>query len=86
MRTEELRGLLKKVPFKPFRLYLSNGQSYDVTHPDLAVVGRNDVFIGLPSGDLPAGVYDRFAFVALMHINNIEPLPPATHAEKNGPA
>jgi hypothetical protein len=86
MRTEELRELIKKTPFQPFRLFLSNGQSYDVTHPDLAMVGRNDLILGLPASDIPAGVFDRFVFVALMRINNIEPLPPASHAEKNGPA
>jgi hypothetical protein len=86
MRNEEIRAMLKKVPFQPFRMLLSNGKVYDIPHPDLAIVLRNDMIIGLPADDLPAGVADRFAFVALMHINNIEPLPPASHAEENGPA
>ncbi len=86
MRTEELRELIKKTPFQPFRLFLSNGQSYDITHPDLAMVGQNDLILGLPASDLPAGTFDRFVFVALMHINNTEPPPPATHAATNGPA
>ena len=86
MRTEEIRKLLKKEPFRPFRVFLSNGKSYDVTHPELAVVGTHDMFLGLQAEGLEPGVYGHFALVTLIHINNIETLPPAPHVEKNGPA
>jgi hypothetical protein len=78
MRAEEIRDPLRKVPFQPFRIFLSNGKSYDILDPDLAKVGKNDLLLGIPAKDLPPGVADHFEFVALMHISNIEPILP-TH-------
>ena len=72
MRPEEIRSHLRKEPFQPFRLYLSNGLSYDVRHPELMFVGRRDVVIALDLGenDIP----EQFAYCDPVHVANIEPL------------
>ena len=43
MRPDELRRLLLRRPFRPFRLYVSDGAVYDVTHPEVASVMRGGI-------------------------------------------
>jgi len=84
MRPDNMKDLLHKQPFRPFRITLSNGRSYDVRHPELAIVGRDTLIVGDPAADLPEGVFDHFHLITLLHINNVEPLPQATTPGTNG--
>ena len=70
MRPEDVRESLRKRPFQPIRLFLSDGAQYDVRHPDILIVGRTEVILGLPggNGDLP----ERFASIDPLHIVRIE--------------
>ena len=72
MRPEDIRERLRKRPFQPIRLFLSDGAQYDVYHPDVIVVGRSEIVLGLPggNGDLP----ERFASVDPIHVVRIEPI------------
>ena len=51
---EDIQARLRTQPFIPLRVVTSSGQMYDVTHPDLVVVGRRSVFIGVASNENPA--------------------------------
>jgi hypothetical protein len=71
----ELRDRMQENPFRPFRIYSSNGQTYDITNHDMMFIKRNGVEIAL---DLDANSFaERFAKVALLHITTIEDLAPA---------
>ena len=72
MRADEIRKHLRRQPFRPFRLFLSNGQSYDIPHPELMMVSRTDVVIAYDLGeeDMP----EQLAYCDPVHITNIEPL------------
>lgn len=50
MRPESLIELLREAPFKPFRIFATDGRTYDVRHPDQALVLRSRVILPLPSG------------------------------------
>lgn len=41
---EEIRGLVRKAPFAPFRLHLADGRKLDVPHPDFVWLPRPGVF------------------------------------------
>ena len=46
MTSERLRKLVTAQPFRPFRVCMSNGPSYDVKHPEfVAVSPRDDIAI-----------------------------------------
>lgn len=62
---ETIRGLLRRVPFQPFRLKLTNQEEVDIRHPELVVVMKRDIFVAEASGD-------RFHLYALMHIVEID--------------
>jgi hypothetical protein len=71
MRTEDIQTLVRQQPFRPFRITLTDGRTFDVRHPELAMVGRTTVAIGLPAnGD--ETVYDRLVTVDLLHIMQTE--------------
>jgi hypothetical protein len=78
VRPEDICEFLRRQPFQPFRLTLSDGRTYDVQHPELAMVGRSTVAIGLMRPGDPEPVYDRLVTVSLLHIMQVEPFESAT--------
>ena len=67
MNAETIREWLNRRPFEPFALRLSNGEAYQVRHPEVVAVGQSRIAIVDPTTD-------RFVHVALVHINSIEAL------------
>jgi hypothetical protein len=74
---EDIQARLREKPFRPLRIIVSEGQHFDIRHPDLVFVGRRDVMIGFPGPDNPS-VYDRVTRVALVHVVALEDLPAAS--------
>lgn len=72
MRPEDILELLRAQPFEPFRLYVSDGVSYDIRHPDMAIVQRSKVVVGVPGPAGPDGPMERAVNVALVHITRTE--------------
>jgi hypothetical protein len=77
---EIIQSRLRQAPFLPLRIIISSGQTFDVYHPDLVLIGQRDMIIGMASKRNPA-VYERVTRVPLMHITALEdlPTPSATH-------
>jgi hypothetical protein len=73
MVAEELRASLKQQPFEPFRLVMTDGESYRIPHPDLLMVGRRTAIVGLV-GDESQEYFDRSVKVDLAHIIRLEPI------------
>lgn len=73
MNTAFLKDLLRAKPLEPFAINLSNGQWFEVRHPELLMVGRYAAAVGVPSNEEP-DVYDRLVQVSMRHIASIEPL------------
>jgi hypothetical protein len=76
MRAQDVQDFVQRKPFEPFRITLTDGRTYDVLHPELAMVGHRTVAVGLPKPSGPKSVYDRLVTVSFLHIMQIEPLPP----------
>ena len=72
VEADELYSVLKQQPFGALRVYVSDGSSYDITHPDQVMVSRRASFIGM-SGD-GQGPFQQIAIVANIHITRVEPL------------
>src|SRR6185437_1120837 len=51
MTVQTFRELLTQRPFKPFRLVMSSGQTYDVRHPEMAMLTRTDLLVGVDVED-----------------------------------
>ena len=70
--SEDILTLLRREPFHPFRITLTDGRIYDVRHPEMAMVGRSTVAIGLPANGKDETIYDRLVTVDLLHIMQTE--------------
>jgi len=73
MRPEDVREHLECQPFEPFRLFMSGGATFVVQHPDMCIVSRSSVYVGIADRK-PSRIAQRVAHCALMHITRIEPL------------
>jgi hypothetical protein len=77
MTVQTFRELLTHRPFKPFRLVMSSGKTYDVRHPEMALLTRTDILVGV--GESDGGVPAEFRICSLLHVTSVEPLStPAT--------
>jgi len=66
-----IRELLNRKPFRPIRLFLSDGSHHDVPHPEFAWVIGGRVFLGVPlDGDPDADV--RIKELAVLHLTRVE--------------
>lgn len=72
MRPDEIRAHLRKQPFRPIRVSISDGSSYDVRYPELILVTRTEVVIALDPGN--DAIPERSAYCDPVHITRIEPL------------
>lgn len=72
MTTTMVRDMLRQQPFRPFRVVMSSGEAYDVRHPEMAWVTKNDLFVGIDVADdgLPADA----RICPLFHVVTLEPL------------
>lgn len=85
MTVQTFRQLLTERPFRPFRLVMSSGQTYEVRHPEMAMLTRTDLLVGLDVAD--DGIPAEFKICSLLHVTAIEPLgsptTEGTQAESN---
>jgi hypothetical protein len=76
MEHDELRSLLRRRPFQPFRVIVDDGRTYEVRYPYMNLLAPSYIKIGIPeaSGD-PTPIADHTEFVRLSQIVRVEPLP-----------
>jgi hypothetical protein len=72
MTVQTFRELLTNKPFKPFRIVMSSGQAYEVRHPEMAMLTRTELLVGIDQTD--EGVPAEFKICSLLHITAVEPL------------
>ena len=72
MTVKSLRDILNQRPFRPFRLVMSSGQSYDVRQRKMAFLTLADILVGI--GEAEEGVPDAFRICPLVKIAAVEPL------------
>jgi hypothetical protein len=70
MNGDAIREWLNRRPFDPFVIRLSNGEAYEIRHPENLAIGKTRLIVVDPQTD-------RVTHVALIHVNSIEGLQPA---------
>jgi hypothetical protein len=83
MRAEDVRERLRQVPFRPFRICLSDQSSFVIRHPEQAVVTASTVSVAPLDGQTPGSAPDGEVLLSLVHVTRLEPiaapLPPSTN-------
>jgi hypothetical protein len=72
MDPEQLYKLIKRQPFEPIKLHISDGSAYAVMHPDQLMIDRRTVYVGIQGRR--TGPFQQVAVVSLIHITRVEPL------------
>lgn len=72
MTIRGFRELLAQQPFRPFRLVMSSGQSYEVRHPEMAMLTKTDMLVGVNIAE--DGVPAEFRICSLLHVTAVEPI------------
>jgi hypothetical protein len=80
---DDIQNRLREKPFVPLRVVTSSGQSYDITHLDLVLVGRRSLIIGLVSNDNPSQ-FETASRVAVMHVTDLQDIPARAPTDTNG--
>ena len=86
MAPEDLAAALRRRPFEPFRITLTEGSTYDVRHPELCLLGRRSAVIGFPAPGDPDLFYERSVTVDLLHVVKLEPLEATSSSPPNSAA
>lgn len=86
MLPDSINEELRRTPFKPFRLVMTDGKTYEIRHPDLIWVGTLDAHVQT-SNVGEKDLWERFDIVDMRHVIRLEPLPSPPSApslEANG--
>ncbi|MGL4423867.1 MAG: hypothetical protein ACRCZF_24645, partial [Gemmataceae bacterium] len=74
MRMEDIRRLTRAIPFVPFRVFLTNGENYDIWHPDMISVSLGAAGIASSGMTSVGDAAESIRLVSLIHIVKIEQL------------
>ena len=67
MNAETIREYLRRKPFEPFVIRMSNGEIHEIRHPECALLMKTRMVVYYPDDD-------RSVTCPLVHINSVETL------------
>lgn len=73
MSPDELNSMLNRRPFVPLRIHVADQAMYEVRNPQMAMIGRTILFIGLQR-DVNSPYFDEPVVVSMRHITRVEPI------------
>ena len=69
MTSEEVRQMLRARPFRAFQLNLADGDSFQVFHPDFAIISPNGETIVAYTRDNQMKIIDLLLVTSIEHVN-----------------
>jgi len=81
---DDIQARLRQQPFVPLRIVTTTGQTYDIHHPELMMVGRHYVIVGLPTKENPTQI-EQDTRVAIIHLTEIQGLPTSAPSHDGPP-
>ena len=74
---DALRGYVKAEPFRPFRLHLASGRTFDVRHPEMLKILKSSVLV-FKTDNETSSLTDEWESVSLMLTESVSHLENAT--------
>ena len=65
MNAETIRDYMRREPFEPFVIRMSNGEVHEIRHPECALVMKTKMIVYYPDNDWSVTC-------ALVHVNSVE--------------
>jgi hypothetical protein len=75
MHPHQVRDQLRKQPFEPFRIHISDGSAYGIDHPEMAVITARAIGVGVHATDDVEDIPERPVQLDPWHVTRLEPLP-----------
>ena len=66
MNHDAMQQLLRRQPFEPLEIRLTNGEKHEVRHPEMVLLLKSRIVIAIPE--------DRMVICPLLHIASVETL------------
>jgi hypothetical protein len=77
MTSRKIIDYVAAQPFRPFRIEMASGQSFDIRHPEMILVGRTSVRVHTYAE--PGSEYgDQWHDVSMLLMETLEPLEPTS--------
>ena len=73
MSPEDVLTWLHAAPFRPFRLYMNSGKTYEIRHPEMLRVGRSMINVYSFAGE-PTDPFECMEMISLFLLQRIEPV------------
>ncbi len=82
MTAKRIVNYMTAEPFRPFRINMASGKSYDIRHPEMIQIGRTTatVFTWLSENEEEAK--EREQELSIILIESVEPLHPAAKPDQ----
>lgn len=74
MRRRDIEDLLHRRPLKPFQLTVTSGHTFEVRHPEMAIVGKTVVAVGMPPADDDIPAIEDLIWLDYLHIVMCHPI------------
>ena len=74
---DDIDARLRATPFSPLRIVTSSGEGYEITQPNLVILGGQHLVIGIAAPERPR-VAGRIVHIAIDHITAMDYLSPPT--------
>ena len=78
MTKQTIQGYVKAEPFRPFRLHLVSGRTFDIRHPELIKILQSTILVFKAAGD-SQDLSDEWETVSLMLIESVSHLETPVH-------
>jgi hypothetical protein len=73
MAPQDVLDYVRAEPFRPFRIRMSSGRTFEIRHPEMVRVGTDSLLIFKFISDSP-DIYDKWDMVSLSLIETISHL------------
>ena len=84
MTPKEIVNIVLAEPFRPFRINLASGKTYEIRHPEVVQVGKSNLTIFTPMLDDDQGEGNQlWKKISYMLIESMEPLDVAAGSHRN---
>jgi len=87
MHAADVLAYTRAAPFRPFRLLLNSGKSYDVRHPEMVRVTLSSIlYFHATDPEGPAESWETVSISLLQNIVHVDAKPAATPGDGAAPA
>jgi hypothetical protein len=84
MAPQDILEALRTLPFAPMRICMTDGQTFDLFHREMCMVGHTWLLVGVPRKPTDL-LYHRTVTLDPHNIVRLEPLAACSPSPKNGP-